>query len=917
MYPVAIVGEGLLIAGLLAIVVLIPVAALICALVALAGGARRREQCVRLEESLRLCLERLRLLEARPRQAGTPDWAQPSAAPKAPPQQPKPESVRREHAAPLPPPPAPVRADIPALARTAKRTAPPPSDAERWEGLEGKLGKQWMTWVGAVVLMLSAGFLVKYAFDHNWLSPGLRVLCGVLIGLATGAAGERFLRRDMRALGQGLVGTGIAVAMIALYAAYGPYDVLSRGFVFASMALVGLAGMGLALRHDSPVIAVLATLGGFIIPVMLRTGIDPRDALFAYVLLLDVGVLAVAYFKRWRGLPILALAGTWGYFAGWYGIHYEAAAALPASVWVGAFYAVFAALSFLYCLRRREAITGDRFAMTIVNVMLAFGWAYMILHDDHQHMLGLATSAMAASFLVLGALTRRRTPSSGPAVFSFLAIAVALFTIAVPIHFSFHVVTIAWAIEAPFLLYLAYRHDYLPVRIGSVALLLLAAARLFTIDWPMHTESFTLLLNGSFLSAILVACAGAVYAQIHWSRRPTHRRVDRLFEAAVGVGSGLLALVLLNIEFWQWLQFAGRADAARWTAMLLCSAGALGFLVAGVLLRSAPARIAGLAPLAFVLLFGLADYSAGAEEARLIFGNPRFLAALFGTGVAFLYAGAWRRPDLPCTVGERNASAGILAWAIVLLTALIGVELWQGLTLGGHVYAARCLAPLVVLGGAVACMAFGVRLRSRTLRGTGLTLLPAACVLAAWPFTLEMHTGYILLVNGRFLAALATVAAVFGFARGVWHADDAEERAIARMVLVAGVAALFALLNVETYRYFQVAVAGDQRAAWIAQMSLTILWGVYATAMLLIGFRRNVRAMRLSALALFASAVLKLVLVDMASIEGLYRILAFLVLGSLMIGVSYVYHRVEKRLLGEASASDYQTDDRTGRRDHD
>jgi uncharacterized membrane protein len=45
------------------------------------------------------------------------------------------------------------------------------------------------------------------------------------------------------------------------------------------------------------------------------------------------------------------------------------------------------------------------------------------------------------------------------------------------------------------------------------------------------------------------------------------------------------------------------------------------------------------------------------------------------------------------------------------------------------------------------------------------------------------------------------------------------------------------------------------------------------------------------------------VLVDMASIEGLYRILAFLVLGSLMIGVSYVYHRVEKRLLGEVAAT--------------
>ena len=62
--------------------------------------------------------------------------------------------------------------------------------------------------------------------------------------------------------------------------------------------------------------------------------------------------------------------------------------------------------------------------------------------------------------------------------------------------------------------------------------------------------------------------------------------------------------------------------------------------------------------------------------------------------------------------------------------------------------------------------------------------------------------------------------------------------------------------------------------------------------------------MRLSALGLFAAAALKLVLVDMAGIEGLYRVFAFMVLGSLMIGASYIYHRVEKRLMAEPSSQE-------------
>jgi uncharacterized membrane protein len=38
------------------------------------------------------------------------------------------------------------------------------------------------------------------------------------------------------------------------------------------------------------------------------------------------------------------------------------------------------------------------------------------------------------------------------------------------------------------------------------------------------------------------------------------------------------------------------------------------------------------------------------------------------------------------------------------------------------------------------------------------------------------------------------------------------------------------------------------------------------------------------------------VLVDMAKVHEVYRIVSFLVLGVLMIGASYLYHRVEKRL---------------------
>ena len=89
-------------------------------------------------------------------------------------------------------------------------------------------------------------------------------------------------------------------------------------------------------------------------------------------------------------------------------------------------------------------------------------------------------------------------------------------------------------------------------------------------------------------------------------------------------------------------------------------------------------------------------------------------------------------------------------------------------------------------------------------------------------------------------------------------------------------------------------------------MSLSVTWGTYAIAILAIGFWRNVRSLRLAALGLFGLTALKLVLVDMAEVQEVYRIVSFLVLGVLMIGASYLYHRVEKRLGMSSSAGDAQ-----------
>lgn len=774
------------------------------------------------------------------------------------------------------------------------------TDRQKWAKLEEKLGKQWTTWVGAVVLIFSAGFFVKYAFEHQWLGERTRVILGVAAGIAVIAAGRAVLNRNMRALGQGLVGTGLAVLYVSLYAAYGFYELLGQPTTFALMALVTAGGVAFAVIHDAIAVSFLAVLGGFLTPLMLSTGADARDALFAYLLLLDLGVLAVALFKRWRALDVLAFVGTWALFTGWYFQfrHAPTYSTGPTMLWLSAFYVVFLIQPFVYHLRLATPIVGERFFMAVSNAAGMFGLTYSVLHATHNHVLGFVTLGMSVAYLVLGSLTRRRLRQDERAVFGFIALSVMFLAIAIPIHLDFHGVTVAWAVKAPVLLYLAYKYSYFPVRAGVLVTLALAAGRIFTVHWPLHEEAFTPVFNQHFGTTIFVAVAGAAYALIHHWQRANSSRADRTLKIVTGIASAFLALTVMNVELWQWLDFSGRDQAIRWACALLCTAGAAGFLAVGIRFRSVESRLSGLVALLAAGVLETWDYELGIHENYALVFNGRFVAALATIAVVFSYALVYRRYRELCRPDEKGMSIPLFGGAIILLVILSSFETWQWLAFHHHRYVARCLLSVLWVAGAAGCLTSGLALRSVGLRQTGLAVLTIAGFLAAVGYGYRLDSSVRLYLNGCFAAGLAVPLMVFAYAATLRKLPDlchGDEQVTANVLCGVGVALLWVLLSAETYLYFRQEIVDPQRSRWIAQMSLSVLWGAYAIAMLAVGFQQNVRSLRLAALGLFGLTAIKLVLVDMASIEEVYRIISFFVLGSLMIGASYLYHRVRKK----------------------
>ena len=182
-----------------------------------------------------------------------------------------------------------------------------------WEWL---LGGNWLARIGIVAIIFGVAFFISLAIDRGWLGEAARVILGVAGGLAFIGAGEYF-RRRYGVWAQTVTGGGIAILYLSVYGAFALYGLISTELAFGAFALITLAGALLSLRHEAAGVAVLSIFGGFATPLLLQEQLPDQRLLLAYVLVLDVGVLALAGFRNWRWFTLLAWAGSLILFAFW------------------------------------------------------------------------------------------------------------------------------------------------------------------------------------------------------------------------------------------------------------------------------------------------------------------------------------------------------------------------------------------------------------------------------------------------------------------------------------------------------------------------------------------------------------------------------------------------------------------------
>ncbi len=741
--------------------------------------------------------------------------------------------------APLRPPPPP---------RPPRSAGPrPPSD------FATNLGPRLLVGAGALAVVVFLGYFVRYAWENNWVGPTGRVLSGAVFSLGLVAAGLRLMRREYRPLAQGLAAAGLAGLYVTAFAAHSVYGLVPRTASAAFMFVVTASAVVLAERLDARLLAALAWTGGYLAPVLLSTGEDKAVSLFGYLLLLGAGSVWLDRRRPWPETLPLALAGTALLYVGWYAAHFR-----PERF--GVAIAGLLVLSALFALGAAEKKRPAWLA--ILAVVAAIGLAALGQDANRPEVV------LPVSLLLAGALLRAPGLRLAGVVAAPLVVAVP-FLAWTAAHYrpeSFGIAA-GWVAGGSLLVALASPAAMAPAPLmpaialvgGGLASIGLAGSS----DRPLGIlgllaaqAGLAVLASRRFAWAEAAGSVLAAAAVLAWLDRFFAR--DRGTEAlALGLAVAALYFLVVAVR-----GFLGEKLGAPGTVTHVAAAGLAWAVLYRVLDVTSPSLLgpSAAAAGALHLAVGLA--------ARQRSGDPLRVRVTLGLAAAFLTIA------IPVQLGLHGITVG---WALEGLLLL-----WLGVR--NRSWLARAF------GYGVLALAVG-RLLVRHL-----PLHPGAFSPVLNPAFGTWLVLILVLVAARYVAPVAVVRRA--------GAGAAEVLAVRALVPLAAVL-LFGLLTAETSAVFEHAAraafaVNDPAAALSARrqgdLAVSVLWTVFATGLLAAGLGARSRGLFYAGYALFAVTAGKVVLVDLSTLPTLYRMLAFLALGVLLLAGAWLNLRFRERI---------------------
>lgn len=369
---------------------------------------------------------------------------------------------------------------------------------EKNPDIEKFIGENLINKIGILILVLGISFFVKYAIDKNWINEPARVGIGILCGALIMGVAHR-LKKNYKAFSSVFVAGAISIFYFTIGIAFHDYHLFNQATAFIIMVIITIFSAFVSVSYDRKELAVLSLIGGFAVPFMVSTGEGSYKVLFTYIAILNIGMLIIAYFKKWSLVTLLAFIFSCVLFSFWFG-EKVIDGGLPyrgALFFATLFYLIFSIATVVNNLRNKGTFSKLEYFIIIVNTFFYFGIGISIIHKWGIDFKGLFTVALALYNLAYAILLYKKFGLDKNAIYLLLGLALTFVTLAIPIQFNGNYITLFWSAEAVLLFWLFQKSRIAAFKLGAIVVQTLMLFSLM-MDWDFYYVKSIAILKPAF-----------------------------------------------------------------------------------------------------------------------------------------------------------------------------------------------------------------------------------------------------------------------------------------------------------------------------------------------------------------------------------------------------------------------------------
>ncbi|ESP91088.1 DUF2339 domain-containing protein [Pseudoalteromonas luteoviolacea] len=744
-------------------------------------------------------------------------------------------------------------------------------------------------WLGALILSIGGVFLANYSIEAGLLPPGVRVILGALFGCALVAGAEvlnRFktkLNVNTPYISAALASGGVITCFAMVLVSFNHYDFIPANLAFVFLAIIALGATYLALRFG-PVLAGIGIIGAYAVPALVSTGSNNVGALLLYVSFVSLSAVWVADYVKQKWVWWQSFVGNSIWFIGaiFFADKNDFAVVLLFTVASLYLYVLSHLLGWRLNLGMHTPLSIKALLMPrreqVATLITLFLFAmYLTINPAFSH---LTIAALVVAVIAIGAAYKHSALDTWPYLALFFALYMfSLMTdkieydnILYPFTGKYLFVQLAVILGVAFSVVMVKRDTQ---RVAYLLLLVLVPLSLFGVSYiELPLQSDAILYPLWAFELLLIAAAASLTAM----KSPIPlQRVTYLILANTMLtlcftmllsASTLTLAIAAQVASMSYLSWKYKVEIPDWLYKAALLVVVTRLSVSPWIADYKNEAILGVhwTLIVYPITLGLVWFAAKYNPAKSL--NAWFTgvfihlcALLVTTETSYFLIGDY--PNF-AHLSYQEATVLSLNWLI-----LAGVYFWRS-------QLKTSLQKLYVVGGAV------------LLAGSALIHLNIS--LFESPYFIAEHIGSGV-VNWLWLQWLTPALCLYGFIHFKLIAKQFYRVVYVIMALLG-----FMFINGEIRTLF-----GDGFIYWQQGMSETelytysIVWLLISTATIFVAQHLGHKQLTSIGFIGLAMVILKAFMIDMSNLEGLLRALSFIGLGLCLVGVGWLFQKMQRK----------------------